>query len=271
MVEVVRDAGTDGPAVTGAGHHVDVWRRRASASPRVDVDALRGLAGDGAALLAFSAHPDDESIGAGRLLSAWRRSGGRARAVLATAGEACVDHVGARPPGLAARRLAEWHAALAVLDVEAGETYGLPDSGLEGAQAALDAAVGRTVDQALALIRTEPGPPWPLVLLAPHPLDPHPDHRAVGRAVGAAAARAGVPVWYFGVWLTYWGDPATDLGGHLVRVRVEEADDRAWEDAVQCFRSQVAPLADGWGAVVPPEMLAHHDQQLLVLPDGALP
>ena len=59
----------------------------------------------------LSAHPDDESIGAGRLLSAWRRSGGRAQAVTATAGEACFDHVTdppggsrRRPPGRVARR-----------------------------------------------------------------------------------------------------------------------------------------------------------------------
>ena len=264
-MEVGRDRGADETVVTGPGQHVDVWRRRAAASPQVDVEALRGLAGEEARLVAFSAHPDDESIGAGRLLAGWRRSGGRATAHLATAGEACVDHVGARPPGLVARRLAEWHAALGVLDVEAGETYGLPDSGLEGVEPALDAAVARTLTQSLA----QAGPATRLVLLAPHPLDPHPDHRAVGRAVAAAGARAGVPVWHFGVWLTYWGDPATDLGGPLVRVRADEADDQAWHDAVGCFESQVLPLADGWGAVVPPEMLAHHDEQLLVLPDGS--
>ena len=255
--------GADATVVTGPGHHVDVWRRRAAASPQVGVEALRDLAGEGAELLVLGAHPDDESIGAGRLLAAWRRSGARAGAVLATAGEACVDHVGARPPGLAARRLAEWQAALTVLDVEAVETFGLPDGGLEGVQPALDAAVETT----LARLR----PASRLVLLAPHPLDPHPDHRAVGRAVAAAGARAGVPVWFFGVWLTYWGDPGTDLGGTLVRVRVDGADDRAWADAVGCFESQTAPLADGWGAVVPPAMLAHHDQQLLVLPDGPTP
>jgi LmbE family N-acetylglucosaminyl deacetylase len=269
MVTVDRGGGPREAVVTGPGHPVDVWRRRAAASPQVGVDLLRDLAGDGAHLLAFSAHPDDESIGAGRLLAGWRRSGGRVRAVLATAGEACVDHVGPRPAGLAARRLAEWRAALDVLGAEAGEVYGLPDSALEAAQPALDAAVARTV--ARSLEHAPSAATSHLVLLAPHPLDPHPDHRAVGRAVAAAATHAGLPVWHFGVWLTYWGDPATDLGGDLVRVRVEAVDDRAWSDAVACFQSQVAPLGPGWGAVVPPEMLAHHDQQLLVLPHGARP
>ncbi len=264
VTEAGREPGAGAAVVTGPGHHVDVWRRRAASSPQVDVDALRGLAGAEASLIVFSAHPDDESIGAGRLLAAWCRSGRRARAVLATAGEACVDHVGARPAGLVARRLAEWHAALAVLGVEAGATYGLPDSGLQDSRPALDAAVARTLHQALA----QAGPDRTPVLLAPHPLDPHPDHRAVGGSVARVAAQAGVPVWHFGIWLTYWGDPGTDLGGSLVRVRVDEADDRAWRDAVGCFESQIAPLADGWGPVVPPEMLAHHDEQLLVLPDG---
>ena len=46
----------------------------------------------------------------------------------------------------------------------------------------------------------------------------------------------------------------------------DPADDEAWRCAVDCFTTQLAPLAEGWGPVVPPRMLAHHDRQLLVLP-----
>ena len=244
--------------VTGGGHDRSVWRDRLEATERWSVADLRALVPGRDRLLVLSAHPDDESIGAGRLLSAWRRSGGRARAVTATAGEACFDHVGVRPNGLAAERLVEWRAALAALDVEAGTTYGLPDGGLETAEDALVRAVHGSVDDL--------GGPHGLVLLAPHPLDPHPDHRAVSRAAAAVGARLGVPVWHFRVWMTYWSAPDVDLGGRLVTVDVDDADDRAWEAAVRSFGTQLEPQRPGWGAVVPPAMLAHHDRQLLVLP-----
>nr|WP_269778578.1 PIG-L family deacetylase [Microlunatus antarcticus] len=214
-------------------------------------------------MLAFSAHPDDETIGAGRLLSAWRRTGGHVRSVLSTSGEACFDHVGARPPGLAAERLVEWRNALAALDVEAGPAYGLPDGGLEAAEEGLEAAVARTVTDAGSLDRT--------VLLAPHPGDPHPDHRTVGRATGRVAARLGLPVWFFPFWMTYWSDPRTDVGGRLVTVEVDRADEDARQAAVACFPTQVAPVRPGWGAVIPPELLALHDRQLLVLPGPGQP
>ncbi|MGI3779189.1 MAG: PIG-L deacetylase family protein [Janthinobacterium lividum] len=250
-----------GAPVTGSGHAPEVWRDRVASTPRLSVPDLHALVPGRDRLLVLSAHPDDESIGAGRLLSAWRRGGGRAQAVVATAGEACFDQVGTRPEGLAVRRLLEWRRALAVVDVEPGEAYGLPDGGLEEAEAALADAVARSVADA--------APAGELVLLAPHPGDPHPDHRAVGRAAAGIGARLDIPVWFFRIWLTYWSDPAVDLGGRLVTVEVDEVDDVAWDTAVGCFRSQLEPFAPGQGAVVPAPMLVHHDRQLLVLPGGA--
>ncbi|GAA3571135.1 PIG-L family deacetylase [Microlunatus spumicola] len=244
--------------VTGAGHDPAVWRDRLEATDGWSVADLRALVPGRDRLLVLSAHPDDESIGAGRLLSAWRRSGGRALAVTATAGEACFDDVGVRPEGLAEARLVEWRAALAALDVEAGTAYGLPDGGLETAEDALVHAVTTTV--------TDLGDTDDLVLLAPHPQDPHPDHRAVGRAAAAVGARLGIPVWHFRVWMTYWSAPDVDLSGRLVTVAVDGTDDRAWDAAVRAFATQLEPQRPGWGAVVPPAMLAHHDRQLLVLP-----
>lgn len=254
--------GSEGDApdvpVTSPGQTPDVWRDRVAGADRLTTADLGALVPGRDRLVAFAAHPDDESIGAGRLLSAWRHAGGRAQAVLATAGEACFDHVADRPPGLAERRLGEWRDALAALDVEPTATYGLADGGLDAAEDALTEAVRGS----LAAL----GPADDLVALAPHPLDPHPDHRAVGRAVGRVAAGLGIPVWSYRMWLTYWSPPEVDLGGRLVTVEVPRADDERWTRAVRCFASQVEPYRPGWGPVIPPEMLAHHDRQLLVLP-----
>lgn len=215
----------------------------------------------GAELIAVGAHPDDETLGLGRLIHTWARRQGPVTAVVATAGEACVDHVAPRPAGLVERRLAEWEAATAVLGVSDRMALGLVDGQLAATEARLSEALEPLFTQCAA------GEPPP-VLAAPWRLDPHPDHRAVGRVVCSLARRLGLPVVEFGVWMTYWSDPGEldDDGRRLGVLITDEQDERAFQQACEQYESQLRPLAPGWGAVVPPEMLAHLHEQLLVLP-----
>lgn len=70
-----QDKGVSVPAVaravvSPAGHSRSVWAPRITAAPELDLVQLRkaiGVERDGTALLVISAHPDDETLGAGRL------------------------------------------------------------------------------------------------------------------------------------------------------------------------------------------------------------
>lgn len=239
-------------AVSPPGHSPSVWGRGVQ---RLDPVAVGALSAGPSTLLVIGAHPDDETLGAGRLLSQWRRTLGPVTAMLASDGEACLDHVRPRPAGLAALRREEWLAALDRLGVGAGPTLGLPDGRLDRHEDAIAAALGDQLDA----IDTR------VVLAAPTLVDPHPDHRAVGRAAARLVRERQLVLLEYPVWLTFWGDPE-DLGPRrLVRVDTDAEAERDRELALGCFASQLAPLAADLEPVVPPAMLAHHLEQRLVL------
>jgi LmbE family N-acetylglucosaminyl deacetylase len=205
-------------------------------------------------LVIVSAHPDDETLGAGRLVSQWRRTIGPVSAVLATAGEACVDHVMPRPRGLAQRRLEEWKAALSCLGVTDRIRLGLPDGRLEAAERTLTDQWRRRIDDLGE----------PAALAAPCRVDPHPDHRALGRAAAAVAAKRGISLLEYPVWLSFWAQPDVLGAGRLIRVRTDADAESARTRALACYVSQLAPLADDLEPVVPKRMLEHHREQRLV-------
>ena len=143
---------------------------------------LSTLPGSGLARLAsvksavvVAAHPDDEVLGAGGLISLLAASRARLRLVAVTDGER--SHRGhASPASLARRRTAETAAALRALGARAVEVIRLrlPDSGLAGREADLTTALA-------PLIRGFD------LCLAPWVGDLHPDHEAAGRAAHRAA------------------------------------------------------------------------------------
>lgn len=254
--------------VTPAGHDLARWADERPRAERLDLDGVLDRLGighrTGVPLVVLAAHPDDETLGLGRLIHRWGRTLGPVCAIVATAGEACFDHVGERPVDLATRRLAEWQQAMAIIGVTHTEALGLPDGGLTGVEPTLVSAL-ETVIGSLPVDRQR------MVLACPWRGDPHPDHRAVGRAAGALAERHGWPVLEFAVWMTYWSDPA-DLAADQRRLGVlvtDDADEEAHRRGCAAFATQLQPLAPALGPVVPPAMLAHHHEQLLVLPDLA--
>jgi LmbE family N-acetylglucosaminyl deacetylase len=237
--------------VTPTGLPVEAWAQAVTGAPRHALAEL--VAPESTRLVVVGAHPDDETIGAGRLVAEWARTRGPVLSLTLTAGEACLDDVGVQVPGLAELRLAEWRTAAALLGAETGPHRLCPD-GAVGAHADLLAA-------ALAA-ELEPGD----VLLAPWRHDPHPDHEAAGRAAAVAARERGATLVEYPVWTPYWMTPETVAAtGNLWSVVVTGPDAEAARDrALAAYPSQLEPMSPGLGPVVPPLLLAHHHTQLVL-------
>ena len=205
-------------------------------------------------VLVCAAHPDDDVLGVGGLMTGLAAAGTRLHLLAVTDGEA--SHPGSAvvtPEELAALRVQETGAALAALGVVPAGTVrlGLPDSGLAGVEEELTAAV---TDAARAAD----------VILAPWAYDAHPDHEALGRAARAAAGTHGVPLLAFPVWAWQWavpGDPRLPWD-RAVRVPLAADQRAAKRAAVGCFATQVRPLgpAPEDAAVLSPQMLTSFDR-----------
>lgn len=240
--------------VTAPGNPVQTWAPTVRGAP---VAALASLApaGAGSPLIVVSAHPDDETIGAGRLIACWARAMGPVSALTLTAGEACLAQLAVAVADLAGRRLAEWRAAVTVLGAQAGDCWAVPD----GAVAAeLDLVADRLADRCAA------GD----VILAPWRHDPHPDHAAAGAAAAVAARRCGATLVEYPVWMTYWSEPSIleRTSYRLVQVAVPRWTQGRRARALAQYRSQQEPLRADLTPVVPPQMLAHHYRQLALFP-----
>ena len=189
--------------VTPAGLPVEVWHGALAAAPRRSIDDL--VPPSSTRLVVVGAHPDDEAVGAGRLVAQWTRTRGPVLAITLTAGEACLDDLGIAEPGLADRRLQEWRTALGDLGAHAGPHRLCPDG-----------AVASHADAMAAAIADELGPDD--VVLAPWRHDPHPDHEAAGRAAALAARARGATLLEYPVWMAYWMTPeAVAATGHGLR------------------------------------------------------
>ena len=88
-----------------------------------------------------------------------------------------MDHLIERPPGLAQSRLAEWVSATTELGVTSRHVLELPDGKLVDREDELCDSVA-----AIAAGYAEQAGPTRVLLAAPHPLDPHPDHEATACA-----------------------------------------------------------------------------------------
>ena len=220
---------------------------------------LSTLPGSGLAVLAgvtsavfVAAHPDDEVLGAGGLMSMLAASQAWLRLVAVTDGER--SHQGHSSPAvLARRRTAETAAALRALGAGATEVIrlGLPDTRL----------TAREDDLAAALA--------PLVAgfdlcLAPWDGDLHPDHEAASRAARRSAAGA---FYCFPVWMWHWaspGDPRVPWGRAL-RIPLPPRTAMRKRAAITRFASQTEDRGHGLGPVLAPGMIAHFTRAMEVL------
>lgn len=126
----------------------------------------------GERVLVLAAHPDDEVLGCGGTL---RLNAGRAEEVrvwIATDGTAQEREASGDEGSYGELRREEARRALAELGVDGPHFGGLPDRGLAGNEATLEASL----DVQLRDFR-------PDLVLAPAPSEIHPDHRAIGEAI----------------------------------------------------------------------------------------
>jgi LmbE family N-acetylglucosaminyl deacetylase len=207
-------------------------------------------------VVVLAAHPDDETLGAGGCLQLLRRSGAEVTLVVATDGEAAYPALNATARrDLARTRRGELGAALAAqgLAEVSVRWLGLPDSGLaEHVDAVREALVP-------LLANTD-------AYLAPWPGDPHPDHRAAGRAA-AAAAPVTAHGWSYPIWMWAWTTPDDPIvpwdRAHLVEL--DDAVRAAKRAAIGCFTSQVGSGPDGSPPVLTAAVLAHANREVELL------
>jgi len=209
------------------------------------------LAGVRSAVI-VAAHPDDEVLGAGGLISVLAASYARLRLVAVTDGERSHDGYAA-PAALARRRTAETAAALRALGAQAAEVIRLrlPDSGLADREDELTVALAPLVagfDMCLA--------PWD------H--DMHPDHEAAGRAARRAGPGA---LYHYPVWMWHWAAPADPRvpWNRALRVPLPSRAIARKRTAIRCFVSQTTDRGHGLGPVLTRGMLAHFTRELEVL------
>ena len=240
----------------GAPHPIDApgtdesaWAAWPGLAALPDADAA-GL-GSVASAVVVAAHPDDEVLGAGGLLSVLAAAGARLRLVAVTDGEG--SHRGHADPGaLARRRTAETAAALRALGAGTAEVVrlGLPDAGLAGREEELAAAL-RPLTAGFDLC------------LAPWDGDLHPDHEAAGRAARRAASR----VLSYPIWMWHWASPADPRvpWDQALRVPLPPRAATRKRAAIGCFASQTEDRGGGLGPVLTPAMLAHFTRATEVL------
>lgn len=204
-------------------------------------------------MVVLAAHPDDETLGVGGTLRVAHRAGVEITLVVASDGEAAYPHLGTEGRReLAAVRRRELRAALdsSGLGEVAVRWLGLPDSALAEHHRELVDCLAEPLADADAY-------------LAPWTADPHPDHRAVGRAA-LAAVPATAYGWGYPIWMWPWTRPDDpEVRWDLAHVmRLLPADLAAKQRARSCFTSQLTAPPGSAEPVLCPEVLAHSDRPL---------
>lgn len=143
-------------------------------------------------------------------------------------------------------------AALGLTDLTV-HWLGLPDSALAAHERELTGLLSGLLAEADACVV-----PWPD--------DPHPDHRAAGRAA-LAAAPMHVHRWSYPIWMWHWTAPADpSIPWSRAYAHYLSEDDRARKRcALAAVTSQLRPGPDGQPPILPPEMLAHFARDVEVL------
>lgn len=200
--------------------------------------------------LIIGAHPDDETIGAGRLIASL---GLPSVALTATSGEACVVHPDVDAAMIATIRDAEWREAAEALGTTPLTTPRWPDGRLQ-----------EHTEELAELIDSELRDDD--LLIVPWRHDPHPDHAAAGATAYRVSQRRQVKLVEYPVWATYWMTPheVRDRGTTVRALQTDARAARRWNIALSVYRSQLHPLRTGWPPVVPNDVIDRHPEQLIM-------
>lgn len=147
-------------------------------------------------LVAFHAHPDDESLLTAGTMARAAAEGHRVVLVVATAGEAGLVAGGQTGGPLATRRTVELERSAAVLGCARVEVLGYADSGMDGSAGGAEAFAHADVEQAALRLATILAEETADVLMVYDPAGGygHPDHLQVGVVGSRAAELAGTRV-----------------------------------------------------------------------------
>lgn len=194
-------------------------------------------------LLIVAPHPDDETLGAGGLLSAWAGRGLPVTVLSVSDGETARPEV----PGLAEIRHAELTRALRALGFEPDQAdvirLSLPDGKLDAYEQTIAARIGELLQPQSLLV-------------APFELDGHPDHDAAGRAAHTAVRTRDATLVRYPIWAWLWR--AAELRAaeqSAVRFELTSNSWAAKQHAIDQFRSQLDERPGG--AIIPPPVRNH--------------
>ncbi|MES2092768.1 MAG: bifunctional PIG-L family deacetylase/class I SAM-dependent methyltransferase [Actinomycetota bacterium] len=213
------------------------------------------------ALVVIAAHPDDETLGAGGLISLAAERGIPVAVIVATDGTA--SHPRASDEETAARqreRAAETRSALQILNPSAMLVlFDLPD----GQTAEHREELRTLLRPHLAL-----APAGTLVVI-PWRGDGHRDHRVVGEVGVEVARAAGLEFVEYPIWMWHWGTPEHEsipwrrMAGLGL---TDESYDRK-RRAIAEFHSQI-DATPGRPAVLRPDFLQHFRQRVEIFIDS---
>jgi LmbE family N-acetylglucosaminyl deacetylase len=226
--------------ITGYGTDERIWR---SWLGGVDLPRFPQLT-DGQRIVVVAAHPDDEVLGVGGLLSTVSQ---RHPVVVVWASDGEASHPGstAIPAStLAEMRREESRRALVRLGVvpRAVHRLGLPDGHLDECRSALRSALRGVIRPTDLVLSNWCG-------------DGHPDHEAVGEAVRGLAPEC----WQYPIWMWDWASPGDSRVPWAAAVEVARVDVLKKAAAIAEFVTQVEAIgpAAADAAILPPRLVAH--------------
>lgn len=186
----------------------------------------------------LAAHPDDETLGAGGLLSLLHSLGSDVDVLLCTAGERShPDSTTMTPEQLAAVRLEEFGSAMEVLGLAGRWRFlGLPDGGLTEQKAEISAQLREAINR-------HHGDPQQLAIVAPYRADGHADHDAAGHAAAQVAREDGHALLEYPIWYWLWASPEDAAWRSWARLPLDTEQQAAKAAAMGVHTSQTRPLS----------------------------